>query len=343
MDSGQELGFLSEDIIQIIPINQENGGENQGSGLIDTAVWANKDDYGASNIETSIDNTYNSNYDGRRQTLAWSDSDSPCKKPRNSLLTDSPSTNRSRVIPRVFFKTKLCCKFQAKTCPYESNCNFAHGLEELRVLPPNWKEIVAADEEERRVLDEPREEFQIPSLGSSGYSIESSRSSGRLCQKFFTQEGCPYGDRCNFFHDEQLRNRESVAICLGPTSGGRYRARDDGGSGASGTSSKPRNWKTRICNKWEQTGNCPFGSKCNFAHGVGELHQFGGRPLVQTDAIDFSATVDPNCRSGALSNTSIPTQRLASTIQRTGRRPGEKWKGPDKISLIYGDWIEDLE
>lgn len=74
-----------------------------------------------------------------------------------------------------------------------------------------------------------------------------------------------------------------------------------------------------------------------------ELHRFGGRPLVQTDARDFSATKDPNRRSGGPSKTSVPKQRLANTIQRTGRRPGEKWRGPDKISLIYGDWIEDLE
>ena len=36
----------------------------------------------------------------------------------------------------------------------------------------------------------------------------------------------------------------------------------------SGPNAKPSNWKTRICNKWELTGYCPFGSKCHFAHGV---------------------------------------------------------------------------
>lgn len=35
----------------------------------------------------------------------------------------------------------------------------------------------------------------------------------------------------------------------------------------------------------------------------------------------------------------IPSQRL----QKTGQRPNHKWKGPDKISKIYGDWIDDLE
>jgi hypothetical protein len=30
---------------------------------------------------------------------------------------------------------------------------------------------------------------------------------------------------------------------------------------------RPPNWKTRLCNKWETTGQCPFGDKCHFAHG----------------------------------------------------------------------------
>lgn len=35
----------------------------------------------------------------------------------------------------------------------------------------------------------------------------------------------------------------------------------------------------------------------------------------------------------------VPSQRLSNLIQRTG---AQKWKGPDKISKIYGDWIDDL-
>lgn len=39
----------------------------------------------------------------------------------------------------------------------------------------------------------------------------------------------------------------------------------------------------------------------------------------------------------------VPSQRLGTVSQRAGPRTQQKWKGPDKISLIYGDWIEDLE
>ncbi|KAK8978050.1 hypothetical protein V6N11_062850 [Hibiscus sabdariffa] len=248
----------------------------------------------------------------------------------------------------MFFKTKLCCKFKAGTCPYISNCNFAHSAEELRRPPPNWQEIVAAQEEET-----PREEFQIPCLGSSSFAGETQRSyKGRHCKKFYSEEGCPYGDSCTFLHDEQSKNRESVAISLGP---GGY------GGGVNGSNAKPTNWKTRICNKWEITGYCPFGNKCHFAHGAAELHRYRGG-LTDAETKDSSCTTPTESKQGvggmpskAPSETvSVPpltlplsdvfhTQRTSIVLQRPGQRTLQKWKGPDKISLIYGDWIGDIQ
>lgn len=39
----------------------------------------------------------------------------------------------------------------------------------------------------------------------------------------------------------------------------------------------------------------------------------------------------------------VPSQRPTSVIQRPVPRTQKKWKGPDKISRIYGDWIDDIE
>lgn len=39
----------------------------------------------------------------------------------------------------------------------------------------------------------------------------------------------------------------------------------------------------------------------------------------------------------------VPSQRSSIVIQRPGQRTHQKWKGPDKISRIYGDWIDDIE
>ncbi|KAJ9678410.1 hypothetical protein PVL29_020555 [Vitis rotundifolia] len=189
---------------------------------------------------------------------------SPAKKSKNSQKS-------SKSMGKMFFKTKLCGKFRAGVCPYITNCNFAHGMEELRRPPPNWQEIVAAqhnyDEAEPLPPSPPqREEHQIPILSLSDMRCSESQRSykGRHCKKFYTEEGCPYGESCTFLHDEQSRARESVAISLSPTvGGGGY-----GSSGPNGPNQKPSNWKTRICNKWETTGSCPFGNKCHFAHGV---------------------------------------------------------------------------
>lgn len=39
----------------------------------------------------------------------------------------------------------------------------------------------------------------------------------------------------------------------------------------------------------------------------------------------------------------VQSQRLSNVALKSGQRPAQKWKGPDKISKIYGDWIDDLE
>lgn len=38
-----------------------------------------------------------------------------------------------------------------------------------------------------------------------------------------------------------------------------------------------------------------------------------------------------------------PLRRLPNVIQKTGELPIRRWNGPNKISKIYGDWIDDLE
>lgn len=147
--------------------------ENWFPNAGDSSVWATEDDY--------IDNT-----------------ESPSKKTRSS-----PSSE----IGKSFFKTKLCFKFRAGTCPYSaSSCHFAHSSEELRRPPPPNRQETAT---------------------------------------------------------EASKNRESFAISLGPRG---YGASSDGGNVAQ--TLKPPNWKTRICNKWETTGYCPFGTNCHFAHGA---------------------------------------------------------------------------
>ncbi|GFP97303.1 zinc finger CCCH domain-containing protein 56 [Phtheirospermum japonicum] len=338
MDYRREPGFFNGNGVQILSGNSRNGGVNENW----EPEWATEDDYG-------IWNNNNNNEASR------SGSEPPNKRSKNTQSGDLIASNRSKAIGKMFYKTKLCCKFRVGTCPYITNCNFAHSIEELRKPPPNWQEIVAAHDEDRGPSSEPREEFQIPILGVCDETQRSYK--GRHCKKFYTEEGCPYGENCTFLHDEQSKARESVAISLGPgnnnnNNNNNNSNNNNNNNGNNVSTLKPSNWKTRICNKWELTGYCPFGSKCHFAHGAAELHQYGGGPL-DSDVKDSST---PDAKQGAIPSVAshpslphsdgyhlgVPSQRLSNANQKTGTRATQKWKGPDKISKIYGDWIDDL-
>ncbi|VVB02196.1 unnamed protein product [Arabis nemorensis] len=229
----------------------------------------------------------------------------------NSVWATEDDYNRVRA-------TKLCCKFRAGTCPYVANlCHFAHSAEELR-RPPSG---------------ESREEFKIPAESGRSYK-------GRHCKKFYSGEGCPYGESCTFLHDDASRNRESFAISLGPRGYGADVAQIV----------KPPNWKTRICNKWEITGYCPFGANCHFAHGASELHRFGGGLEGEDNKIGTSTTsvTKQTGQAETVTNLVSPgvlSQRTSSAVTQkpNGVRTQRKWKGPDKISRVYGDWIDDIE
>lgn len=41
--------------------------------------------------------------------------------------------------------------------------------------------------------------------------------------------------------------------------------------------------KTELCNKWQETGTCPYGGNCQFAHGIGELRPVIRHPRYKTE------------------------------------------------------------
>ncbi|XP_010279391.1 PREDICTED: zinc finger CCCH domain-containing protein 15 [Nelumbo nucifera] len=42
-------------------------------------------------------------------------------------------------------------------------------------------------------------------------------------------------------------------------------------------------FKTELCNKWQETGTCPYGEHCQFAHGIGELRPVIRHPRYKTE------------------------------------------------------------
>ncbi|KAG9459691.1 hypothetical protein H6P81_004199 [Aristolochia fimbriata] len=249
-------------------------------------------------------------------------SDKPIyNRPRNSEHVQSNSTHnpnsphrgsmppQNHVVNReVFFKTKLCVKFKLGLCDFGSSCTFAHGQEDLR---PNW-----LDSEQQRV------------------------SRLKICRSFYNGEECPYGNRCTFLHEDPERVRESSVINIDTTTTAAGGHRDRGGDGNS-SNQRPFFWKTRLCHKWEQTGYCQYGEDCHYAHGQADLRRVesdngNGRmgppkvfPRAYSDINDFPPS------QGAMVT---PCKQQEPQIQRCLIN----WKGPNKISRIYGDWIEDL-
>lgn len=94
-----------------------------------------------------------------------------------------------------------------------------------------------------------------------------------------------------------------------------------------------------------------------------ELHKYGGG-LMEMEARDSSSVASDLKQGGVSSKTTtdtvvastllsphmdgyhiggVPSQRPSILVQRPSLRPLQKWKGPDKISRIYGDWIDDVE
>lgn len=209
----------------------------------------------------------------------------PYKRPRNCEDSSSLSVNSKMPLPNnlpvnkgttnIFFKTRMCAKFRTGNCKNGENCNFAHGMQDLRQPPPNWQELVgvgARGEEDRSAGNWDDDQRIIHKM--------------KLCKKFYNGEECPYGDRCNFLHedpskfrDDVGRFRESSAISIGttgqpmvPGTGGLNATEvnkpvNNTGSDAYRANMKPVYWKTKLCTKWETTGQCPFGEKCHFAHG----------------------------------------------------------------------------
>ncbi len=202
------------------------------------------------------------------------------------------AVGRGRGTGSIFYKTKLCSRFRSGNCPYNTNCNFAHGMEELRKPPPGWEEFVASQE-----LPPAMPASQSPSHGGSGGGAAGGGGGStdsqvrfhktRPCKKYFGEGNCPYGEKCNFLHDEQSapravrEARETAAPLLSTPKtessslSAEGPAKDALASNSAATASaaagsitpRPLNWKTRLCNKWETTGQCPFGDKCHFAHG----------------------------------------------------------------------------
>ncbi|KAI3782499.1 hypothetical protein L2E82_12547 [Cichorium intybus] len=93
-------------------------------------------------------------------------------------------------------------------------------------------------------------------------------SKSKPCMKFFSMDGCPFGENCHFLHFfPGGYNAVAQMMNLPPTSAP---------STTQTTTAPPPATKTKICNKYNTAEGCKFGDKCHFAHGPWEI----GKPIA---------------------------------------------------------------
>ncbi|GAU43080.1 hypothetical protein TSUD_194340 [Trifolium subterraneum] len=118
----------------------------------------------------------------------------PCPPPR--MMHSPPQSNKGT--GHIFYKTRTCTRFMFGNCRNGDNCNFAHGEEELRQLPPNWQDYVGPRNEEQ---------VQVGNWDDDKKIIHKMK----LCKKFYNGEQCPYGEKCSFLHEDPANWPENIA------------------------------------------------------------------------------------------------------------------------------------
>ncbi|KAJ2818936.1 hypothetical protein IWW50_005638, partial [Coemansia erecta] len=92
----------------------------------------------------------------------------------------------------------------------------------------------------------------------------------KLCEKFEQDGECPYNHKCVFAHGHaELRVREPQ-----PQQQQQQPRNDEvhaRNHGAPARFNANPLYKTRLCQRFSELGECPYGEKCQFAHGEAEL------------------------------------------------------------------------
>lgn len=161
---------------------------------------------------------------------------------------------------RRTYKTELCRQFQQiGHCDYDNQCLFAHGISQLRAA----NDVIVLPPED----DSPPTSYMVP----TAIRAISTHQAPALVQ-----------------------DPKVIQVVPSPTLDG-DEAQSPTHTDVSGTSKKsvcnPQLFKTAICRTYSQFGNCPYGYKCRFAHGLSDLRpapRFKAMPGLVTGAASVS-------------------------------------------------------
>ncbi|KAG0360185.1 hypothetical protein BGX24_005605, partial [Mortierella sp. AD032] len=157
--------------------------------------------------------------------------------------------------------------------------------------------------------------------GSGNSHADNPNYKTRLCERFETEQFCPYYGKCTFAHGAaELRQRPVTAEQQDkPTSAvqASYQNRAKRTEPAEGEFHK-----TRLCERFMTDGECPYGTKCSYAHGREELRQRAGPQNNQNNQNYVSGSYNSNNSTTTTNiNTNNGQNRGYSRDGQSGERP----------------------
>lgn len=146
----------------------------------------------------------------------------------------------------MFYKTLMCKRFEQGKCSSAENCNYAHGREDMREPPSNWRQLSGKK--------------KGPGYQNDGQIIPNSQ---KVCLYFSNGENCRFEERCRYLHENPKRIKTDMANPLAVQNSGI-------GTETMGPvmehGREAENTKLNVCRMWIMGGQCPFGERCHFPH-----------------------------------------------------------------------------
>ncbi|KAJ1944997.1 hypothetical protein GGF37_001919, partial [Kickxella alabastrina] len=205
------------------------------------------------------------------------------KQDQQNQLQNQGQQSRPQDNPR--YKTKLCEKFEREgECPYHHKCVFAHGESEMRVreatpTTPSFKNV---SEEKPRERPAQSSYQQQPQYNQQQQQPQQIQRPQQLQQKQPIQQGFR-SQQPQFFQAQSFQQQS-------PSQNQSQSQQPRTPQGAAPKFNDNPLYKTRPCQRFAEQGACPYGEKCQFAHGDVELRVAPEQPVQVKSPRDVQYT-----------------------------------------------------
>ncbi|KAJ2590093.1 hypothetical protein H4R99_007219 [Coemansia sp. RSA 1722] len=212
---------------------------------------------------------------------------------RNAVDRDQQpqqNTQKSRPQDNPLYKTRLCEKYERDgECPYNEKCVFAHSASELRerkTTPSTPSFRNASDDRSRDqsgLSPQHQQPQQFQRQNSQQYQNQFSNLSlgqgqglkqGQGQNQHYQNQG--HGMNQNQHYQNQNQNYQQQQQQQQPRTPQSAVTKFD---------ANPL-YKTRLCQRFAEKGECPYNDKCQFAHGEAELRVAPEQPAQPKPARD---------------------------------------------------------